>query len=162
MKCHQPSDCSPRCTNLTFRGIEHTQFHNWYQKPLVPLQEQQTCQQPKCTETQINWILKWFCNSKLPHAEKKLWQAQGTACHPIYSLNHKTNFSQLSLDWTVRNYLLKSELTKLLYEEKRSNRQALSWTNSAPKQSAVIVICNCSICSCVYRLGRNIYRHIYC
>lgn len=69
-------------------------------------------------------------NSKFPKAEKKLWQAQGTAHCLIYSLNHKPNFSQLRLNWRIRNQVLKSELTQA-ESEVSSNRtldeESLSW-----------------------------------
>lgn len=70
-------------------------------------------------------------NSKFPEAEKKLWQAQGTARCLIYSLNHKPNFSQLRLNWRIRNQVLKSELTQAESEvsSKRTlDEESLSWT----------------------------------
>lgn len=128
MKCHQSSD-----------QLHKSDFQRYRTYPIFQMMLKAagtTTTDSPAARTQRNSTKlssEITLNSKLPKAEKKLWQAWGTAHCLIYSLNHKINFSQLRLDWRIRNQVLKSELTQLesevnsnrtLDEEKCLNRQS--------------------------------------
>lgn len=145
---------------------------------------QQTHQHPECRETQLKWVLKllWTVNSS------RLNRSCGRLGQLIYSLNHKTNSSQLRSDWRIRNQVLKSEFTQL-ESEVSSNRtldeekcldSPFPVHDLAPRQSthtecAFTIVWkreqshsvgnndffNCSIDSWVW-WETNINRHIYC